>query len=245
VEHLERTGGAVPTLERVLVGGAPLSPALMERLEQRLGAAVQTSWGMTEMSPCGTIAAANAEPRSAHLSGRPALGVDLLLTDAEGRALPEQRGVEGHLRVRGPAVIERYFGETQPATDANGWFATGDLARIDAAGNLIITGRAKDLIKSGGEWINPAEIEAVVSAMPEVSLAAVIGRPHLKWGERPVLVVQMRTDAISDDDLLAPLRGKVAPWWIPDEVIRVPRMHLSSTGKIDKARLRMEYAEGG
>jgi fatty-acyl-CoA synthase len=245
VEHLERTAGEVPTLERVLVGGAPLSPALMDRIEQRLGAAVQTSWGMTEMSPCGTIAAANAETRSAHLSGRPTLGVDLLLTDAEGRTLPEQRGVEGHLRVRGPAVIERYFGEGQPATDANGWFATGDLARIDAAGNLIITGRAKDLIKSGGEWINPAEIEAVVSALPEVSLAAVIGRPHQKWGERPVLVVQMRSDAISDDALLAPLRGKVAPWWIPDEVIRVPRMHLSSTGKIDKARLRMEYAEGG
>jgi len=245
VEYLDRSNGEVPTLERVLVGGAPLSPALMERIEQRLGATVQTSWGMTEMSPCGTIAAPDASVRSAHLSGRPSLGVDLLLTDAEGRALPEQRGAEGHLRVRGAAVIERYFGETESATDADGWFATGDLARIDAAGNLVITGRAKDLIKSGGEWINPAEIEAVVSALPEVSLAAVIGRPHQKWGERPVLVVQMRTDAISDEALLAPLRGKVAPWWIPDEVIRVPRMHLSSTGKIDKARLRTEYGESG
>ena len=107
-------------------------------------------------------------------------------------ALPEQRGVEGHLRVRGAAVIERYFGEEHSATDADGWFATGDLARIDADGNLIITGRAKDLIKSGGEWINPAEIEAVVSALPEVSLAAVIGRPHPKWGERPILLVQTR-----------------------------------------------------
>jgi fatty-acyl-CoA synthase len=245
VEHLERTGGAVPTLERVLVGGAPLSPALMERIEQRLGAAVQTSWGMTEMSPCGTISPPGEVTRSAHLSGRPSLGVDLLLTDADGRALPQQRGVEGHLRVRGAAVIERYFGESGSATDEDGWFPTGDLARIDAAGNLIITGRAKDLIKSGGEWINPAEIEAVVSALPEVSLAAVIGRPHQKWGERPVLVVQMRSDSISDDALLAPLRGKVAPWWIPDEVIRVSRMHLSSTGKIDKARLRMEYGESG
>ena len=131
------------------------------------------------------------------------------------------------------------------ATDADGWFPTGDLARIDAAGNLIITGRAKDLIKSGGEWINPAEIEAVVSTLPEVSLAAVIGRPHLKWGERPVLLVQTRDSAtISDEALLAPLRGKVAPWWIPDEIIRVPRMHLSPTGKIDKVRLRMEYGGG-
>jgi fatty-acyl-CoA synthase len=156
--------------------------------------------------------------------------------------LPQQRGVEGHLRVRGAAVIERYFGDENKATDANGWLPTGDLARIDAAGNLIITGRSKDLIKSGGEWINPAEIEAVVSALPEVSLAAVIGRPHYKWGERPILVVETRESAsISDAALLASLQGKVAPWWVPDEVIRSPRMHLSPTGKIDKVRLRQEY----
>jgi fatty-acyl-CoA synthase len=242
VEHLDRTGGDVPSLERIIVGGAPLPPALMERIESRLRAAVQTSWGMTELSPCGTVAPIGAASRSAHLSGKPAVGIDLLLTDADGRALPEQRGVEGQLRVRGAAVIERYFGDETPATDADGWFPTGDLARIDADGNLIITGRAKDLIKSGGEWINPAEIEAVVSALPEVSLAAVIGRNHLKWGERPVLVVQTRdSQAISDEALLAPLRGKVAPWWIPDEIIRVPRMHLSPTGKIDKVRLRLEY----
>ena len=242
VEYLDRTGEEVPTLERIIVGGAPLPPALMERIERRLGAAIQTSWGMTEMSPSGTVTSRDSGSRSAHLSGRPAVGVDLLLTDANGRPLAQQRGVEGHLRVRGAAVIERYFGEANSATDADGWFPTGDLARIDAAGNLIITGRAKDLIKSGGEWINPAEIEAVVSEIPEVSLAAVIGRQHLKWGERPVLVVQTRNSAeISDEALLAPLRGKVASWWIPDEVIRVARMHLSPTGKIDKARLRTEY----
>jgi fatty-acyl-CoA synthase len=199
---------------------------------------------MTELSPSGTVAPRDAA-RHAHLSGRPAVGIDLLLTDAEGRALPQQRGVEGHLRVRGSSVVERYFGEGQRATDADGWFSTGDLARIDADGNLIITGRAKDLIKSGGEWINPAEIEALVNANPEVSLAAVIGRAHLKWGERPILLVQLRNGDISDEALLAPLRGKVAPWWIPDEIIRVPRMHLSPTGKIDKVRLRTEYGGGG
>ena len=241
VEHLDSQGLEVPTLERVIVGGAPLAPALMERLEKRLGAIVQTSWGMTELSPSGTVTSRNSRVRAAQLSGRPAIGVDLLLTDGEGRALPRQRDVEGHLRVRGAAVIERYFGEDSPATDSQGWFPTGDLARLDRDGNLIITGRAKDLIKSGGEWINPAEIEAVVSTLPEVSLAAVIGRAHAKWGERPVLVVQTRGGDISDDALLAPLRGKVAPWWIPDEVIRVTRMHLSPTGKIDKVRLRMEY----
>jgi fatty-acyl-CoA synthase len=240
VEYLERTGGHVPTLERIIVGGAPLPPALMQRLEQRLGVMVQTSWGMTELSPSGTVSSPDAPARSPHLSGKPSVGLDLLLTDAEGHPLPVQRGAEGHLRVRGVAVIERYFGEEQSATDADGWFPTGDLARIDAAGNLIITGRSKDLIKSGGEWINPAEIEAVVSALPEVTLAAVIGRPHLKWGERPVLVVETRS-AINDEALLAPLRSRVAPWWIPDEIIRVPRMHLSPTGKIDKVRLRMEY----
>jgi fatty-acyl-CoA synthase len=245
VEHLDRTGGEVPSLDRILVGGAPLPPALMERIESRLGVAVQTSWGMTELSPTGTVMPRDAASRSAHLSGRPAVGIDLLLTDAEGRALPEQRGVEGHLRVRGAAVIQRYFGDEKPATDRNGWFPTGDLARIDAAGNLIITGRAKDLIKSGGEWINPAEIEALINANPEVSLAAVIGRTHLKWGERPILLVQLRdSDSISDEALLAPLQGKVATWWIPDEVIRLPRMYLSPTGKIDKARLRTEYGGG-
>ena len=242
VEHLEACDGETPTLKRVVVGGAPLPPALMERLETRLGVTVQTSWGMTELSPSGTVAPPDDPSRAAALSGRPAIGVDLLLTDASGRALPEQRGAEGHLRVRGVAVVERYFGESDSVLDADGWFATGDLAKIDVDGNLIITGRAKDLIKSGGEWINPAEIEAMVSTLPEVSLAAVIGRQHPKWGERPILLVQTREQqAISDEALLAPLRDSVAPWWIPDAVIRIPCMPLAPTGKIDKIRLRAEY----
>lgn len=242
VEHLEANGGDVPSLKRVVVGGAPLPPALMERIEARLGVTVQTSWGMTELSPSGVFAVPDDPARGAAISGRPAIGVDLLITDAEGRALPVQRDVEGHLRVRGAAVIERYFGDDRSATDADGWFATGDLAKIDKSGNLIITGRAKDLIKSGGEWINPAEIEAVVSTLPEVSLAAVIGRQHPKWGERPILLVQTNgQEVISDEDLLAPLRDRVASWWIPDAIIRLPLMPLAPTGKIDKIRLRVEY----
>ncbi|WP_409574717.1 AMP-binding enzyme [Sphingopyxis sp. PET50] len=142
-------------------------------------------------------------------------------------------------------MVGRYFGETEPATDAEGWFPTGDLARIDARGNLIITGRAKDLIKSGGEWINPAEIEAVIGALPQVTLAAVIGRQDAKWGERPVLLVEMREgEAIGDDELLAPLAGRVAPWWIPDAVVRLDAMPLAPTGKIDKIRLRNEHGAG-
>ena len=244
VEHLEEAGGELPSLERIIVGGAPLPPALMERIEQRLDAVIQTSWGMTELSPCGTVAPFWEPDRAAASSGKPAIGLDLLLTDAAGEALPDQRGTEGHLRVRGSAVVERYFGEKEPAVDEDSWFGTGDLARIDEDGNLYITGRSKDLIKSGGEWINPAEIEAAVGSLPEVSLAAVIGRQDPKWGERPLLLVEMReAETLSDDALLAPLRGRVAPWWIPDAVVRLPQMPLASTGKIDKTRLRAEYAK--
>ncbi len=183
----------MPTLERIIVGGAPLPPALMERIEQRLGVTVQTSWGMTELSPSGTVAppddacalgASVGPPRhrrrpAAHRRRRP-------------RAAASSAASKGICACAAPRSSSAISATSSSATDADGWFPTGDLARIDAAGNLIITGRAKDLIKSGGEWINPAEIEAVVSALPEVSLAAVIGRPHLKWGERPILLVQMR-----------------------------------------------------
>ena len=242
VEHLEATGLDLPSLRRIVVGGAPLPPALMDRIETRLGVAVQTTWGMTELSPSGTVAPPNLAVRSAAWSGRPAFGVDLIVTDAEGKALAEQRDVEGHLKVRGTSVIERYFGDERSATDADGWFATGDLARIDRDGNLIITGRSKDLVKSGGEWINPAEIEAIVGALPEVSLAVVIGRLDPRWGERPILLVELREDqSVSDEDLLAPLRTRVPSWWIPDAVIRLDRMPLSGTGKIDKVRLRADY----
>lgn len=240
-EHLEAEGGEVPSLKRILVGGSPMPPALMDRIEKRLSVEVQTSWGMTELSPLGTAALPGDPARQPSLSGRPAMGIDLLLTDADGLVLAEQRGGEGHLRVRGGSVVERYFGQTEPATDADGWFDTGDLARIDRAGNLMITGRAKDLIKSGGEWINPAEIEAIVGALPQVSLAAVIGRSDPKWGERPILLVETCEPSVSDAELLAPLNGRVASWWIPDAIVRLDAMPLAPTGKIDKLQLRAEY----
>ncbi|WP_114952383.1 AMP-binding protein [Sphingosinicella terrae] len=243
MDHVERTGLELPSLRRIMVGGSPMPPTLMQRLEDR-GIAVQTTWGMTELSPLGTASPPGAPDRKASQSGRPAIGVDLMLADGQGRPLPEQREVEGRLHVRGPTVVERYFGEREPAT-RDGWFDTGDLARIDADGNLTITGRAKDLIKSGGEWINPSEIEAIVGALPQVSLAAVVGRADPKWGERPILLVELRNGAdISDEMLLDPLRGRVAPWWIPEAVIRLPDMPLASTGKIDKMRLRSEFGGG-
>src|SRR5262249_16760458 len=152
---------------------------LVDRLEERLAVRIQTSWGMTELSPVGTVTPPGAPERNASRSGRPMLGVDLLLTGVDGAPLPEQRGHEGRLRVRGASVIERYYGGDAPAVDAHGWFDTGDLAVIDDDGQVSITGRTKDLIKSGGEWINPCEIEAIVGALPEVALVAVIGRPDV------------------------------------------------------------------
>lgn len=239
VDHLDATGGELPTLERVLLGGSSIPQALMDRFEERLGVRVQTSWGMTELSPLGAITPADDEDRAAARSGRPPIGVDLLLTDPEGTPLPEQRNVEGHLRVKGASAVSRYFGQEEPAVDADGWFDTGDLAVIDYEGRLRITGRAKDLIKSGGEWINPGEIEAIVGALPEIALVAVVARAHPKWGERPVLVVEQRDGRyVSDERLLEALRGRVANWWLPDAVIRVDAMPLATTGKIDKVQVR-------
>jgi fatty-acyl-CoA synthase len=199
---------------------------------------------MTELSPVGVFSTLGDVDGRASVSGRPALGVDLMLFDETGAPLADQRDQEGRLHVRGAAVIERYFGQEQPATNADGWFDTGDLARIDRKGNLMITGRAKDLIKSGGEWINPSEIEALVGALPQVSLAAVIGKAHDKWSERPLLLVELREGAdITDQALLDALRGKIASWWIPDAVVRLPSMPLAATGKIDKLALRAAYGQ--
>lgn len=239
IEHLEATGETLPSLQRVLLGGSGVPQALIDRIEKLLGVTVQTSWGMTELSPLGTVTPAGQAGR-ASIAGRPPVGVDLLLRDADGNDLPEQRGVEGHLQVRGGSCVHHYFGHAEPATDADGWFDTGDLATIDADGNLAITGRAKDLIKSGGEWINPGEIEAIVGDLPGVSLVAVIGRADVKWTERPVLIIE-GADAGSDDVIRAALDGKIPRWWMPDAIERVDRMPLAMTGKIDKQALRARF----
>jgi fatty-acyl-CoA synthase len=229
----------------VLIGGSKCPDALIRRMQDRLGAHVQTSWGMTELSPTGTVAPPDLPAATSGHSGRPPMGLDMKLVDANGVTLPEQRGVVGHLRVRGAAVIDRYFKADESALDAEGWFDTGDLAIIDSAGDLTICGRAKDLIKSGGEWINPSEIEAIVGRHPAVGAAAVIGRPDDKWGERPVLIVEPRKGAVLDAQaLISTLRGEVADWWVPGEVAQVARMPLAATGKIDKNQLRADYADG-
>lgn len=241
LDHLDRTGGDVPTLERVLIGGSTCPDVLIKRMEERLQARVQTSWGMTELSPLGTVAPARGTARAV-ASGRPPIGLDLKLTDAGGATLQPQRNITGHLKVKGASVVERYFKADATALDDEGYFDTGDLASIDDDGNLTICGRSKDLIKSGGEWINPAEIEAVVGRLSSVGQVAVIGRADPKWGERPVLIVEPRKGCSLDkNELIDALKSNVPDWWIPDEVIQIDHMPLAATGKIDKNHLRAQY----
>jgi fatty-acyl-CoA synthase len=244
VDHLEKTGGDLPALKRVLIGGSSCPDALIRKMEERLGAHVQTSWGMTELSPVGTIAPPRATSQDRGTSGRPPMGIDLKLTDAEGKTLPDQRGPLGYLKVKGHSVIDRYFQAESDALDDEGYFDTGDLATIDADGNLTICGRAKDLIKSGGEWINPTEIEAIIGTHPSVRHVAVIARPDAKWGERPLLIVETQGESGGAQALIDLLRGKVADWWIPDQVAEVATMPLAATGKIDKVRLSADFAQG-
>ena len=242
-DHVAANGLALPSLRRIVIGGSTCPAALIRHMETSLGASVQTSWGMTELSPSGTIAPPAGSRGSGTASGRPPIGIDLKLTDADGVMLPEQRGVEGRLWVKGQSVIERYFASEARVLDEEGYFDTGDLATIDADGNLTINGRVKDLIKSGGEWINPSEIETIIGRHPAVRHVAVIARPDPKWGERPVLIVE--TDGgVRPGTLLGLLRGEVAEWWIPAEVAEIAPMPLAATGKIDKARLRTDYAAG-
>jgi len=242
LDHLDATGGDLPSLQRIIIGGSRCPDALIRRMEERLQVRVQTSWGMTELSPLGTVAPPQG-PGRAIASGRPPVGLDLKLTDAAGMTLPQQRNVAGHLKAKGASVVQRYFKADKDAVDEEGYFDTGDLAIIDDEGNLTITGRSKDLIKSGGEWINPGEIESIVGRLPGVGQVAVIGKEDPKWGERPILIVEpQKSHTLDEDVLLDALRGNVADWWIPDQVIQVANMPLAATGKIDKNRLRAEYA---
>lgn len=242
LDHLDATGGDTPSLERIIIGGSSCPDALLRRMETRFGCTVQTSWGMTELSPLGTISPRTSQAGAACGSGRPPMGLDLLLTDAAGAPLPEQRNVEGRLMVRGQSVVDSYYGAAASALNADGWFDTGDLAVIDDDGNLTLAGRSKDLIKSGGEWINPVEIEEIVGALPSIGLVAVIGSADPKWGERPLMVIEPAQGQDIDDGVVkASLKGRVADWWIPDRIVRVEAMPLAATGKINKTQLRATY----
>jgi acyl-CoA synthetase (AMP-forming)/AMP-acid ligase II len=251
LDHLIASGARLTTLERVLIGGAACPPHMIRTFHDRFGIEVVHGWGMTEMSPLGCVSAPDAEIGRLAFEeqigwrvkqGRPSLGVDMRLVDDMRRPVAHDGEAVGRLLVSGPSVVRRYFADECDVVDENGFFDTGDVATIDARGFMQITDRSKDVIKSGGEWISSIAIESIVATLPQVALAAVIGMPHAKWGERPLLLVELKAGhTATKEELLAGLEGKIAKWWLPDEVLFVARIPLGPTGKIDKKALRAAY----
>ncbi len=245
------------TLERVVVGGAACPRVVMEKFEDNYGVLVMHGWGMTEMSPMGTASrlkhGMDKLPREQQLGwklkqGRAPYTVEMKITDDAGKELPRDGKTFGHLLVRGAAIAKGYYkgegGHGPDATilDENGFFDTGDVATLDAEGFMQITDRAKDVIKSGGEWISSIEIENIAVGHPSVAEAAVIGLPHPKWDERPLLIVVKKKGVeVSKDELLAYLTGKIAKWWMPDDVVFVQEIPHTATGKIQKRDLREQF----
>ena len=252
LQHLDATGGAITTLKRVLIGGAACPPLLIRTFTEKYGVEVAHSWGMTETSPIGSIgrpvvatAGLTAEERFAQQmkQGRPPFGVDLKLVDDDGERLPHDGRTPGRLMVKGGNVARAYFGRADVSIlDPEGFFDTGDIATIDRHGFVRITDRSKDVIKSGGEWISSVDIENLIAGHPKVALAAVIGAPHPKWDERPLLIVALKPgEAATSDEMLEFLQGKIAKWWTPDEVAFVDAIPLNATGKIDKKAIRAQF----
>uniref|UniRef100_UPI0033400816 long-chain-fatty-acid--CoA ligase n=1 Tax=Castellaniella defragrans TaxID=75697 RepID=UPI0033400816 len=235
------------SLRCAVIGGSACPPAMIVTLND-MDIAVRHAWGMTEVSPLGTVCTlmpehealpVDAQLRVAAAQGRPLFGAEFRITDDSGRrALPHDGVTTGNLEVRGNWVIDRYYG--QPATSSNGgWFATGDVASIDANGYMRISDRTKDVIKSGGEWISSIELENIALEHPGVKLAACIAKPDKKWGERPILIVQRKPSATpSAADILSIYPGRVAKWMIPDEVVFIDDMPMTATGKLQKSVLR-------
>jgi fatty-acyl-CoA synthase len=176
--------------------------------------------------------------------GQPPFTVEMKITDDAGRELPWDGRTFGRLKVRGPCVTRAYFAEDKEAIDAEGFFDTGDVATMDALGSMQVTDRSKDVIKSGGEWISSIELENLAVSHPQVAEAAVIAVPHPKWGERPLLVVVLKAgESPSRDDILAFMRGKVANWWLPDDVVAIEEIPHTATGKIQKTTLRDRFRD--
>jgi acyl-CoA synthetase (AMP-forming)/AMP-acid ligase II len=238
-------------LRRVVIGGSACPPTMMQALEG-LGIEVLHAWGMTEMSPLGTVCQlksrhddASAEDLAAVRAkqGRAVYGVDIKIVGENGAELPWDGKTFGDLMARGPWVANSYFGSSANEALQEGWFATGDVATIDADGYVQITDRSKDVIKSGGEWISSIELENIAMAHPAVAEAAVIGVKHARWDERPVLLVQIKMDAVvSREELLTFYHDKIAKWSIPDDVVFVTSLPHTAAGKLMKVQLREVYA---
>ena len=249
--HLEQTGEAPGALKRVMIGGSAVPRAMAEALKSRYGVDTLQIWGMTETAPMGVIssptpalaALGEAEMQEAIWSrqGRLQFGVELRIVGDDGQALAWDGETPGALQVRGPWVVQRYFRQEQDAAGPDGWFDTGDVATIDANGFMRITDRTKDVIKSGGEWISSIDLENVAVGCPGVKIAAVVGAPHPKWEERPVLIVEAHDGAdVTAEQMRDYLAPRIAKWWMPDDVV-FAKVPLTATGKIDKKVLREAY----
>ncbi len=249
--HLEQTNQTPGKLKRVVIGGSAVPRAMAEVFKTKYGVQVLQIWGMTETTPLGVIA--TPTPALAALGeeamneaiwtrqGRLQFGIELKVVDDSGDEAPLDGETSGALLVRGPWAIQRYYRGARDAADAEGWFDTGDIATIDQYGFMRITDRKKDVIKSGGEWISSIDLENVAVSCPGVKVAAVIGVPHPKWEERPVLVIERHDGAdLNEDAVLAYLRPLIVKWWTPD-LILFDTVPLTATGKIDKKTLRERY----
>ena len=249
--YCEKEGKTMSSLQELVVGGAAAPPYMFEAFEKNHGADLLHAWGMTEMSPLGTINRPTKELESLSAEdqhkirlkqGRPVFGVDMKIVDEGGRELPRDGKAIGHLFVKGNWVVHSYYLAEEPAVDAQGWFDTGDMATIDPFGYMEIVDRAKDLIKSGGEWISSVDMENHVMSHPEVSMAAVIGIPDEKWGERPMLVVVSKEGMNPSEDSIKNFVGQVfADWQVPDRIEFVDQIPLSATGKFSKITLREQF----
>lgn len=248
--HLDQIAASVGSLKQVVIGGSAVPRAMAETFQNRHGVTVRQIWGMTEMSPLGVISTPTPKLAAEGLEfaadviltkqGRLQFGVELRIVDEMGMELPWDGETSGALEVRGPWVVDRYFPDL-PAAKADGWFDTGDIATIDRFGFLRLTDRAKDVIKSGGEWISSIDLENIASGGPGVRVAAVIGVPHPKWDERPLLIIEPHDGAtVNPDEVRAYLESRVVRWWLPDDIL-IAVVPLTATGKIDKKMLRDRY----
>ena len=251
--HLRSSGERVDTLQRVVVGGSACPLSVMEEFDT-YGVDTRHAWGMTEMSPLGTSNSSGARRNQYDAEtfasmrtnvGQPIFGVEVKITDDDNNELPWDGVAFGALKVRGPWICSSYFKlDGSSAHEEDGWFETGDVASIDARGNVSITDRTKDVIKSGGEWISSIEVENCATGHPMVAEAAVIGRIHPKWGERPLLIVVKNGEGdVTPDELKTFLDGKIAKWWIPDDVQYIEEMPHTATGKIQKMKLREMFED--
>ncbi len=253
--HIKPNGLRFSTLKRTVIGGSACPPAMITAFQDDFGVEVLHAWGMTEMSPLGTLCTLKNKqlqlPKDEQMKilqkqGRAIYGVDMRIVDSDGTDQPWDGKSYGDLLVRGPWVVDSYFkGESPLVKDAQGrgWFPTGDVATIDPDGFMQITDRSKDVIKSGGEWISSIDIENIAMAHPAVAMAACIGMPHPKWDERPIVAVAKKPGAeVTREELLKFYEGKTAKWQIPDDVVFVDAIPLGATGKMLKTRLREQLA---